>query len=43
MSVGMNVMFRVVQEVAEALGPDYDVEILEAHIISKRIRRAAPR
>ena len=31
MSVGMNVMFRVVQEVAQALGPDYDVEILEAH------------
>lgn len=31
MSVGMNVMFRVVQEVAQALGPEYDVEILEAH------------
>jgi len=31
MSVGMNVMFRVVQEVAQVLGPDYDVEILEAH------------
>ena len=31
MSVGMNVMFRVVQEVAGALGQDYDVEILEAH------------
>jgi len=31
MSVGMNVMFRAVQEVARALGPDYDVEILEAH------------
>jgi 4-hydroxy-tetrahydrodipicolinate reductase len=31
MSVGMNVMFRVVQDVAEALGQDYDVEILEAH------------
>ena len=31
MSIGMNVMFRVVQEVAQVLGPDYDVEILEAH------------
>ena len=31
LSVGMNVMFRVVQEVARALGADYDVEILEAH------------
>jgi 4-hydroxy-tetrahydrodipicolinate reductase len=31
MSVGMNVMFRIVQEVARALGPEYDIEILEAH------------
>jgi 4-hydroxy-tetrahydrodipicolinate reductase len=31
MSVGVNVMFRIVQEVAKTLGPDYDVEILEAH------------
>ena len=31
MSVGMNVMFRVVQEVAQILGSEYDVEILEAH------------
>jgi 4-hydroxy-tetrahydrodipicolinate reductase len=31
MSVGMNVMFRIVQEVAQVLGPDYDIEILEAH------------
>ena len=31
MSVGMNVMFRVVQEVAKVLGPEYDIEILEAH------------
>ncbi len=31
MSVGMNVMFRIVQEVAQILGPDYNVEILEAH------------
>src|SRR5512136_2680075 len=31
MSVGVNVMFRVVQEVAQVLGPDYDIEIFEAH------------
>jgi 4-hydroxy-tetrahydrodipicolinate reductase len=31
MSVGMNLMFRVVQEVAQVLGSEYDVEILEAH------------
>ena len=31
MSVGVNVMFRVVQEVARALGPEYDIEIIEAH------------
>jgi 4-hydroxy-tetrahydrodipicolinate reductase len=31
MSVGMNLMFRIVQEVAQVLGPEYDVEILEAH------------
>ena len=31
MSVGMNVMFRIVHDVARALGSDYDVEILEAH------------
>ncbi len=27
MSVGVNVMFRIVQEVARVLGPEYDVEI----------------
>jgi 4-hydroxy-tetrahydrodipicolinate reductase len=31
MSVGMNVMFWIVQQVAQVLGPEYDVEILEAH------------
>jgi len=31
MSVGMNVMFRIVQEVARTLGSEYDIEILEAH------------
>jgi len=39
MSVGMNVMFRVVQEVARVLGPDYDVEIVEAH---HRLKKDSP-
>ena len=39
MSVGMNVMFRVVQEVAQVLGPDYDIEILEAH---HRLKKDSP-
>ncbi len=39
MSVGMNVMFRVVQEIARVLGPDYDVEIVEAH---HRLKKDSP-
>ena len=39
MSVGMNVMFRIVQEVAQVLGPEYDVEILEAH---HRLKKDSP-
>lgn len=31
MSVGMNVMFRIAKEMAEILGRDYDMEILEVH------------
>jgi 4-hydroxy-tetrahydrodipicolinate reductase len=31
MSVGVNVMFRIVGEMAEILGKDYDMEILEVH------------
>jgi 4-hydroxy-tetrahydrodipicolinate reductase len=39
MSVGMNLMFRVVQDVARILGPDYDIEILEAH---HRLKKDSP-
>ena len=39
MSVGMNVMFRIVQEVATVLGPEYDIEILEAH---HRLKKDSP-
>jgi 4-hydroxy-tetrahydrodipicolinate reductase len=31
MSVGVNVLFKVLREVARTLGDDYDVEIIEAH------------
>ena len=39
MSVGMNLMFRIVQDVAKVLGPDYDIEILEAH---HRLKKDSP-
>ncbi len=31
MSIGVNVSFRLIEEAAQLLGSDYDVEILEAH------------
>lgn len=31
MSIGVNLMFKMVEEIAAILGQDYDVEILEAH------------
>ena len=39
LSMGMNVMFRIVQEIAHVLGPEYDVEILEAH---HRLKKDSP-
>ncbi len=39
MSLGMNVMFKIVADVARALGPGYDLEIVEAH---HRLKRDAP-
>jgi 4-hydroxy-tetrahydrodipicolinate reductase len=39
LSVGMNVMFRIVQDIARVLGPEYDVEILEAH---HRLKKDSP-
>ncbi len=39
MSVGINLMFRLVREMARILGPSYDVEILEAH---HRMKKDAP-
>ena len=39
MSVGVNVLLKVVAELAKALGPDYDVEIAETH---HRFKKDAP-
>ena len=36
MSVGVNVLFRLVEQAARALGPAYDVEIVEMHHRAKR-------
>jgi len=39
MSVGVNVLFELVGEVARKLGSDYDIEIVEAH---HRLKKDAP-
>jgi len=39
MSVGVNLMFRIVEEMARTLGDDYDCEIIEAH---HRMKKDAP-
>ncbi|NIQ38728.1 MAG: 4-hydroxy-tetrahydrodipicolinate reductase [Proteobacteria bacterium] len=39
MSVGVNVMFKIVGEIARILGDEYDVEIFEAH---HRFKKDAP-
>jgi len=39
MSVGVNLLFKILKKVAEVLGDDYDVEIIEAH---HRMKKDAP-
>jgi 4-hydroxy-tetrahydrodipicolinate reductase len=39
MSVGVNMLFKTVREIAPILGDDYDIEIIEAH---HRTKREAP-
>ena len=39
MSVGINVLLKIVAEVAQALGEDYDIEVCETH---HRFKRDAP-
>lgn len=39
MSVGVNLLFKVLKDVARVLGDDYDIEIIEAH---HRMKKDAP-
>jgi len=39
MSVGVNLLLKVLQDIARVLGDDYDIEIIEAH---HRLKRDAP-
>jgi 4-hydroxy-tetrahydrodipicolinate reductase len=39
MSVGVNVMFKIVADLAAVLGDDYDIELIEAH---HRMKKDAP-
>jgi 4-hydroxy-tetrahydrodipicolinate reductase len=39
MSVGVNLLFRLAGQIAKSLGPDYDIEIVEAH---HRYKKDAP-
>lgn len=39
MSVGVNLLFRLIGQIASALGSDYDIEIIEAH---HRYKKDAP-
>jgi 4-hydroxy-tetrahydrodipicolinate reductase len=39
MSVGVNIIFKVIAEMAKAFGDDYDIEVIEAH---HRLKKDAP-
>ncbi|MGE3153303.1 MAG: 4-hydroxy-tetrahydrodipicolinate reductase [Nitrospiraceae bacterium] len=39
MSVGVNVLFKTLAEIAKTLGEDYDIEVIEAH---HRLKKDAP-
>jgi len=36
MSIGVNVLFKIVKEAARALGSEYNIEIIEAHHVHKK-------
>jgi len=36
MSIGVNLLFKMVSEAAKVLGPEYDINIVEAHHIHKK-------
>jgi 4-hydroxy-tetrahydrodipicolinate reductase len=39
MSVGVNIIFKVIAEMAKTFGDDYDIEVIEAH---HRLKKDAP-
>ena len=39
MSVGVNLIYKVISEMAKTLGDDYDIEVIEAH---HRLKKDAP-
>jgi len=39
MSIGVNLLFKILKDVAKVLGDDYDIEIVEAH---HRMKKDAP-
>jgi 4-hydroxy-tetrahydrodipicolinate reductase len=39
MSVGVNLLYKVISEMARTLGDDYDIEVIEAH---HRLKKDAP-
>jgi 4-hydroxy-tetrahydrodipicolinate reductase len=39
MSVGINVIYKIIGEMAKILGDDYDIEVIEAH---HRLKKDAP-
>lgn len=39
MSIGVNLLFRILKDIAKVLGDDYDIEIIEAH---HRMKKDAP-
>ena len=43
MSIGVNVLLRILPQLAKTLGPDYDMEIVEIHHNRKKTRPAARR
>jgi len=36
MSIGVNLLFKIVEDTSKVLGPDYHVEIVEAHHVHKK-------
>ena len=42
MSTGVNLLLKILQDVARVLGDEYDIEIVESHHRLKKTLRAEP-